>query len=470
MPSPPSTVLLVHADAAAASTAALALADSGASLKHVTETSDLKRELDQGHADVLVVDTDLPGQGGLEPLRIASERWPDVPVILIGSRASSADQIAAIRAGASDFVTEPIASEAFRRAVRKALSAVEAAAEAPPPSVLAGSAPRRATGTVMVGDSVPMRELGALVARSAASPATVLIRGESGSGKEVVARRIHEQSPRSGGPFVKVHCAALPEQLLESELFGYERGAFTGATSRKPGRVQIAEGGSLFLDEIGDISTAIQVKLLRVLQDKEYELVGGTKTLKADVRFITATHRNLEQMVKHGEFREDLYYRLNVVSVTVPPLRARPEDIPPLVDHFCALLGAQNGKPGLRVAPSAVELLQRQAWPGNVRQLQNFVERLVVFSDSDEIELSAVKAELSGLVEAASALGQASWSGPEPSLVSTVLELTEVVRLAERKALEKALRKASGNKTVAARILGVSRRTLYNKLQEHGLV
>jgi two-component system response regulator AtoC len=314
-----------------------------------------------------------------------------------------------------------------------------------------------------------------LVTRAAsAGIATVLIRGESGTGKELLARSVHERSPRAAGPFVKVHCAALPEQLLESELFGYEKGAFTGANQRKLGRVELAQGGTLFLDEIGDISPATQVKLLRIIQDREFERLGGTETLKADVRFVTATHRNLEEMVRRGEFREDLYYRLNVVQLVAPPLRDRREDIPSLVVNFCASVSVANGRGNVSIDDEGVALMKRYDWPGNVRQLQNFIERLVVLAESDTIEVGVVRRELSQLNMAVhrepssvhtTSVGQIG----EISFGASVIGLEVAVRKAEKRALEKALKKSSGNRTVAARILGVSRRTLYNKLQEHGL-
>jgi two-component system response regulator AtoC len=462
-------VLYADADAGAAATASRALEEAGIAFQHVADVPSIERELDHGAIDVLVVDLALAGGESLALLSTAARRWPDLVVVVVGEQPEEAQSIAAVRAGASDFVRKPFAPAEISLAVRKALSTVECAAEAPPPSVVMPPTPSQPPGSVMIGNSAPMREVDGLIRRASSSTATVLIRGESGTGKEIVARRVHELSPRASGPFVKVHCAALPEQLLESELFGYEKGAFTGATMRKPGRVEIAEGGSLFLDEIGDISAATQVKLLRVLQDKEYERIGGTKTQRADVRFIAATHQNLEDMVKRGAFREDLYYRLNVVSITSPPLRARPDDIQALVQHFCQVLGPQNGRTGIRIAPEAVTLLERYGWPGNVRQLQNFIERLVVFAETNEITLAAVQGELSELTDGAKALGLGGWSGPEPSFASTITDLDEAVRRAEKKALQKALRKAGGNKTVAARILGVSRRTLYNKLQEHGL-
>jgi two-component system, NtrC family, response regulator AtoC len=460
------TILFADADPDATALATRTLADAGFAVRHVVDASGLEDQVGSGSIDVLVADVALPGSSGLGLLGTTARRWPDLPVVLIGQGATGVDSVSAIRAGATGFVEKPLDPAELLLAVRKGVAAAELLADAPPPSVAVPASAGREAGTLMVGDSEPMRDVHGLVRRAAASTATVLIRGESGSGKEVIARRIHEIGPRSHGPLVKVHCAALPEQLLESELFGHEKGAFTGATSRKPGRVEIAEGGTLFLDEIGDISAAIQVKLLRVLQDKEYERVGGTRTLQADVRFIAATHRPLEEMIRRGEFREDLYYRLNVIPIVAPPLRSRPDDIEALALHFARGFGEQYGRPGLHLAREAIALLRRHSWPGNVRQLQNFVERLAVFAETDEIALAGVEAELRGLCGD----GAAGTSGPEPSLMSTGLNLDEVLRRAERRALEKALRKADGNKTVAARILGVSRRTLYNKLEEHGLL
>src|ERR1700687_1658062 len=224
-----------------------------------------------------------------------------------------------------------------------------------------------------------MHEVIEPIRRASGGNATVLIRGESGTGKELAARMIHRQSARATGPLIKVQCAALPESLLESELFGYEKGAFTGAACRKPGRVELAQGGTLFLDEIGDLTPMVQVKLLRLLQDREFEPLGGTRSRQADVRFIAATHRDLEAMMAKGEFREDLFYRLNVIPIWLPPLRARPEDAGLLARHFCAVFSAHHQKPETSLDPTALGALRAQKWPGNVRQLQNFIERLVIF-------------------------------------------------------------------------------------------
>jgi DNA-binding NtrC family response regulator len=307
-----------------------------------------------------------------------------------------------------------------------------------------------------------MRELADLVERAAQTIATVMIRGESGTGKELVARAIHSRSPRRNRPFVAVSCAALPESLLESELFGYEKGAFTGATARKPGRVELAEGGTLFLDEIGDQSLGTQVKLLRLLQEKEYQPVGASRSHQADVRFVIATHRDLEAMVRAGEFREDLYYRTHVLPVWLLPLRERGQDVVRLSHHFCCTLAAQNGRPGLELEGPAVALLERQSWPGNVRQLQNFIERLVILADGPILTAEEVEREL----RRQPPLGRGPLPG-ESSAQDTTLKSR--VLQAEREALSSALVRAGQNRTLAARMLGISRRALYNKLNELGI-
>jgi two-component system response regulator AtoC len=335
------------------------------------------------------------------------------------------------------------------------------------------------------------------ISRVAAGTASVFVRGETGTGKELVARAIHAASHRSSGPFVKVHAPGLPDALFESELFGYERGAFTGANARKPGRVELAENGTLFLDEVAELSPAMQAKLLRLVQDREFERLGGTRSLRADVRFVTATHRDVEHMIDTRAFREDLFYRLNVVTIWLPPLRARRDDIPLIARYYLDNFRSANHKPALRMDQRAELLLQAQRWPGNVRQLVNFMERLVVMAQSDVIQVEDVLREFdeqaafatqsvprddaqaapsAGLKSSEDCEGMAELRELDFAVLrstatssATVRPLRDEVRRAERRALEKALRAAGGNRTKAARLLGVSRRTLYSKLDEHGV-
>jgi DNA-binding NtrC family response regulator len=320
----------------------------------------------------------------------------------------------------------------------------------------------------LLGRSPAMQRVRDLILRAANGMATVLVRGETGTGKELVAQALHESSDRAAGPFVAVHCAALPDSLLESELFGYEKGAFTGAVGRKIGRVEAASGGTLFLDEIGEISPATQAKLLRLLQQREYQRLGGVATLHADVRFVAATHRDLEAMVKEGRFREDLFYRLNVVPLWVPPLRARANDLQLLAQEFCARFARENRREGVQLSEAALQRIRKMRFPGNVRQLQNFVERLVVLGQSSTISEADILASLEDV-------SPFETLQSEPSSISAevkaehVLPLDESMRNAEKAAIRRALVAAGHNRSKAARLLGISRATLYNKLREHDL-
>jgi two-component system response regulator AtoC len=308
----------------------------------------------------------------------------------------------------------------------------------------------------------------------APTSSTVLIRGESGTGKELVARALHRASTRADKRLIKIDCTALPENLIESELFGYEKGAFTGAASSKPGRVELAHEGTLFLDEVGELTLPTQAKLLRLLQDREFERLGATKTLSIDVRVVAATHRDLETMVKGGSFRQDLFYRLNVLPLWIAPLRARRMDIPHLALHFCGEAAIRAGKAPIALEPAAIDVLSSQRWPGNVRQLENFVERLVVLSRSSEITAADVKAELKRPVrfvtETGTAGADASGNADGDALGAEVVPMSEAVRVAERESLRQALKCAGGNRAIAARMLGVSRSTFYSKLQEYSLL
>jgi DNA-binding NtrC family response regulator len=448
-------VLVVDDDAAVGTVLAALLQQAGMTATHVPSGDLALRWLERAQADVVVTDMRMPGMDGMALLARVTERWPDVPVIVLTAHGSVPLAVEAMRAGAADFLLKPFDRDQIVYVVRKVMLEASHAAET------ALSSPD--SGTPVASESPAAREVLTLIARAAKSNATVLVRGESGTGKELAARAVHEQSPRSAGPFVVIHCAALPEALLESELFGYEKGAFTGAACRKPGRIELAEGGTLFLDEIGDVSLQTQVKLLRVLQERTFERLGGTQSVKVDVRFVAATHRDLDAMVREGTFREDLYYRLTVVPIHMPPLRARREDIGPLVDRFVKRFGQSNGNPAMAIDAAAVARLKAESWPGNIRQLQNFVERLVVLADGTRIGLADVERELSRNA----AMHPTGAAQPAAQGGSGTLE--DRRRQAEREALREALQRVQGNRTMAARILGVSRRTLYNMMAEHGL-
>jgi two-component system response regulator AtoC len=406
--------------------------------------------VEQHAFDAILSDVKMPGIDGLELLRLLSERRPDIPVVLLTAHGTVPLAVEAMKRGAADFLLKPFDRDEILFVLRKVLAAGDEVAAISPPLPPGG----------LLGQSTAMTDVRALVARAARGMATVMIRGESGTGKELVARALHEASPNRDGPLVKIHCAALPETLLESELFGYDRGAFTGASTSKPGRVELADGGTLFLDEVGDIPLAMQVKLLRLIQERAFERLGGRQTLRVNVRFVAATHRPLEAMMASGEFREDLFYRLNVVPIWLPPLRDRGGDIALLARRFCAMHGRVNGRPDVTIDDDAIAVLEQQPWPGNVRQLENFIERLVVLGDGPRIRLADLREELGR--QGAPLSRPADDSGP--------LNLGERKRQSEREALTTALAQARNNRTVAARLLGVSRRTLYTKLEEHGLL
>jgi two-component system, NtrC family, response regulator AtoC len=452
------------------------LVQNGLRATHCGEAAEAVARLEREPASVVISELVLPDTDGLELITMLEQSWPGLPVVMLAANASVAQAVAAVKAGASDFLQRPVDRDELLFVVNKALTIVELRAEHPPPP----SSHERAG---ILGDSPTMRQVYSTLQRAAQGTATVLVRGESGTGKELAARALHDASPRAREPFVKIDCASLPENLLESELFGYERGAFTGAVTRKPGRAELADKGTLFLDEIGELTLPLQAKLLRLLQDRQIERLGGTTTIKIDVRVVAATHRDLESMVERQQFRLDLFYRLNVVPLWLPPLRARREDIDILVQHFCRVLGAANGKSNISIDRDAVKALRGQRWPGNVRQLQNFIERLVVLSPGPVIREEDVRTELANQVRFSTqpgtsthlhaAVSPASSEGSPAATVAAptaILPLDQEVRRAEKKALERALLFAKQNRSLAARLLGVSRSTLYAKLEEHGLL
>lgn len=332
---------------------------------------------------LVIIDLILPGaMNGMEVLQKIREMHPNAMAIMITAHPTVRTAVQAMKDGAVDYIEKPIDLDELKAKVDKAAEQYRRQEEAAQQSLpQQANAPLDLRG--IVGNSAAMQKVYDMIQKVAASSATVLIRGESGTGKELVAKAIHRNSSRAKGPFIAVSCAALPETLLESELFGHEKNAFTGAMTQKPGRFELAHKGTLFLDEIAEVTPAIQVKLLRVLQEHEFERLGGTKTIKVDVRLIAATNKNLEELVKQNAFREDLYYRLHVIEIYLPPLRERREDIPLLVEHFLQRYSRENGKRLKSVAPEAMDALMQYHWPGNVRELENAIERAVVLAESD---------------------------------------------------------------------------------------
>jgi two-component system response regulator HydG len=395
--------------------------------------------------NVVLTDLMMPGTTGLELLKAVKQLAPEVEVVLMTAYGSVEAAVAAMREGAYDFVEKPLKRHAIVKSVRKAAERGRLVAE----NRSLKDEIKMLTRREIVGSSPAWRRVVEVATQAAPSLATVLVLGESGTGKELIARYIHEKSLRAKGPFVAVNCAAIPETILESELFGHERGAFTGATGKKEGRFARASAGTLFLDEIGELSPQVQVKLLRVLQEGEYEPLGGN-TVRADVRVVAATNRDLLAEVQAGRFREDLYYRLNVIAVTAPPLRARREDIPLLVDHFLGLYCQKNGKPRMTISRGALDRLLNYPFPGNVRELENVIERAVVLARGDLLtEQDLPEAVLK-----------------QPVSAPTTLEFAIGTPLGEieSRVIRETLRHAKGDKSLAAQLLGISTRTIYRKL------
>jgi len=454
-------VLVVDDDVAIGKVLGALLEQRGYAATLVPSAEEAVRELDARPYDVVLSDVRMPGMDGLGLLDHVLARFPGLPVVLVTAHGSVALAVEAMKRGAADFVQKPFDKDEIAFVVQKALAASRRARTALPPAPLNDSD--------LVGESPAMLAVFAAIRKVAPTGSTVLIRGETGTGKELVARSLHANSRRKDEAFVTVHCAALPETLLESELFGHEKGAFTGAAQRKPGRIELAHKGTLFLDEIGDVPKSVQVKLLRVIQERELERVGGTQTVRVDVRIVAATHRDLEAMVASGDFREDLFYRLAVVPLRIPPLRERADDTARLVRHFIADFARGETRPGIRIDGDAVTLLTAQSWPGNVRQLQNFVERLVVLADEDVVTRAEVERELTRVPSSMSRGAAGTDSFPPGGVTGPHLSLDARRKETERETLVKALAQVGNNRTRAARLLEVSRRTLYNKLKEHGL-
>ncbi len=409
--------------------------------------------LRRDHFDVMLTDCTIPGVDALQASGEARKINPDLAVIIMTAYGTIETAVKAIKAGAYDYLAKPIDLDQLAVLVERVSERQGLIREN---SELREQLRERYKFEEITGTSHAMEEVLNLAGRVAGSSATVLLRGESGTGKELIARAIHYHSPRAAAQFIKVNCAALPETLLESELFGHEKGAFTGAAARRIGRFELADRGTLFLDEIGDISPAVQIKLLRVLQEREFERLGGNQTIKVDVRLIAATNRDLEQAMREGRFREDLYYRLNVVTVTIPPLRDRKEDIPALMEHFIEKYSAANRKKISGVTAEARELLMRYSYPGNVRELENIMERAVVLSKGGNIATVDLPIHL-----------RTTESDEKLCVKKKGSSLNETLDTVERGLILEALKEAGGVQTRAAEKLGISERVLRYKLSKY---
>jgi two-component system, NtrC family, response regulator HydG len=409
-------------------------------------------------ADFVITDLKMEQLGGVEVLRGIAELDPDCPTMIITGFGTVETAVEAMKLGAFDFLTKPIAPEVVRLKVERGLELRDARRARRKADAMVDYLRTEAHGRFaeFIGQSEKLMAVRKAVEKIAASNTTVFVAGESGTGKELVAHAIHRLSKRAQGPFVKVNCGALTETLLESELFGHEKGAFTGAIKQKLGRFELADGGTLFLDEVGDVPPAMQVKLLRALQEQEFERVGGESSVKVDVRVISATNKNLEAEVEAGRFRKDLYFRLHVIPIRLPPLRERREDIPLLLQHFIAKLGPKTNPRVRSVSDAALGRFMAFHWPGNVRELENAIEQALVFAEGHEITPEALPAYLQGSEEA-------------PLAVPRELSLPEILDDLERQLILKAYDKAERVKTETARLLGIKTSALYYKLEKYGI-
>jgi len=418
--------------------------------------SEARERLDADEIDVVISDMQMPDGSGLDVLRSVQELCPEVPVVMITAFATTDSAIAAMKDGAYDYVTKPFKVDELGVVVAKALEKKRLTKEN---KRLRTELRSRAKNRSMIGSSEPMQRVFEMVGQVADTKTNVLVSGESGTGKELVARMIHEQSERGDAPIVAVNCGAIPANLLESELFGHVRGAFTGAVSNKEGLFEAAEGGTLFLDEIGELSSALQVKLLRAIQEKTIRRVGGTSDRRVDVRIVSATNRLLEEEVAAGRFREDLYYRLNVIQISLPPLRDRPEDIPLLVQRFIERYSEELGKEPAPIDPAVMDILMAYAYPGNVRELENVIERAVALSRASSIGIDVLPPTLLRPTEVE----------VDARIPDGGVDLDALLADYERSLIGEALRMCGGVKKHAAKLLGLSFRSLRYRLDKLGM-
>ncbi|MBI3665670.1 MAG: sigma-54-dependent Fis family transcriptional regulator [Acidobacteria bacterium] len=449
----PKRLLVVEDEASLLRVLEVQLSTAGFHIEKAVSAEEALPVLDRGGLDAVLTDLKLPGMEGLELLARIRHADPALPVIIMTAYGTVETAVQAMKAGASDYVLKPFSLDDLVMTINKAL---EVRALREENRQLKEELSRRYQFDNIIGRSSKMQEVFAAVTRVAPTRATVLLAGESGIGKDLIAHAIHHHSPRRARPFVKINCSAIPENLMESELFGHEKGAFTGASAARAGKFEQADGGTVFLDEIGDVPSPVQVKLLRVLQEREFERLGSNKTISVDVRVIAATNQDLRAALEQGAFREDLYYRLNVVPINIPPLRERKEDIPFLVEHFLAKYAADTDGRVASVSPAALEKLVAYHWPGNVRELENVIQRAMVMTAGTRLEPADIQLDVDRR------------ASPAPD-GAHFLPAGYSLEQYEQELIREALRRAGGNKSQAARLLGLTRNSLRYRLSQMGI-
>ncbi|MBZ5496941.1 MAG: sigma-54 dependent transcriptional regulator [Acidobacteriia bacterium] len=439
-------IMIVDDEANVSASLRLVLEGAGYGVLICRTAAEFQRQVPRSRVDAFLLDVRLPDGNGIDLLNVLRQMDNQAPVIMISGHGTIADAVAATRAGAFDFLEKPLGRDRLLLVLKNALEQAALQQENTRLRELVGEAPR------MIGVSPVFQRVVEQAGQVARSDARVLLQGESGTGKELIAAHLHRQSPFASGPFIKVNCAAIPIELLESELFGHEKGAFTGATSSRRGKFELADGGTIFLDEVSDLHEASQAKLLRVLQEGELQHVGGEETLHVAVRIISATNRDLAALVEQKKFREDLFYRLSVVPIRVPPLRERPEDVRPLAEYFLGEFCSRNNFKSKRIEDDVIAALRNYRWPGNVRELRNVIERMAILSTSDTITVESIPLEI---------------RLPRATGVPSSLEETRAQ--AERDLIRQALEEAGGNVSAAARTLGIERTRLHKRIRALGL-
>lgn len=428
------------------------------------------RKINTEKVDLVILDLKMPNMNGYEFLKIVSQTDPFLPIIILTAYGSVEEAVKLTKQGAFDYFIKPPDIDKLLVSIGKALDIRKSLLEKNKNKTITP----KDTLDAIIGESEEIKQIKDLIRRVAGTDATVLITGESGTGKELIANAIHALSPRRDGPFVKVNCGSIPETLLEAELFGHEKGAFTGAITRRKGRFELANGGTIFLDEIGEISPKLQVALLRVLQEKEFQRVGGEEDIKVDVRIIAATNKNLEEEVKKGNFREDLFYRINIITIHIPPLRQRKIDIPILANHFLKLYSETYGKPIKSISKELLDLLLEYTWPGNVRELQNFIESAVIMCSKDELSIECIPPHYKTKILSPKIINilpqnkkQETISSEKPLIV---IEIGKPLKEIEKLVIEETLKLTNYNKSKTSRILGITRKTLLMKMEKYGIL